>query len=379
MAKFVKCIKKFSFVICLLVVALVAGCFSTSEIKSYSASYDYYIEWTTAINYNGTVIQMLDFGINAKGQVASASEIELYKKKIIALVDEIKEGQIQTIRDKYNAEGDENYNPSQIFYSDAEYSSQTDSVFYMIEYDSNDVYKYYNEGIENSTQPGFFVSKSIQTQSFPFYKLTASGDKSLAQDYKERFLSAIEGLSFKNTLSLSYQPQYSYDYITWNGRVKSNCDTLAEDDGGYYHHIWRVRDTSNSGREAVLTLNIIHAGWWYLLGAGVPLIVMLIAILCVKFFGKKEEEKPQRSPEDEFLSMFVELEDDYADERKAYFEELDRKNEEYERKLLEEKKEQERQLKEKKLAEKKKLQEEKKANAEKKKSGEKQVKDDKDE
>lgn len=286
-----KLFKSFKFIFLLFCVCAIIPFVSLfgSVDTSYASSNDFFVQYTTAYNQNGTIYEMLDFGIRAKSINASATEVELYKQKAVSFINELLNEKINAIKNKYLLSSQpEEYNyEGNISYS-ATYVSSSDSVCYLIEYSSSTIFNFYNEDAVYTIKEGFFVSKSTKTQEFYFSKVNSAG-KTLAQEYKERFLSAVAGLSFENTLKNSYSPKYIYDYITGNSRVKSNADSIVKDNGGYYHHLWSNSGDCANAQNVIITRSVIHAGWWYFLGVAIPLAVMIIAIIIVKIQNKKKK------------------------------------------------------------------------------------------
>ena len=283
MAKF---FKKFFAVICLLL--LIPLSFVAEGEKSYADTNSDYIKYTIMVKEDGKVSQSIIISASLPSSYNVLTR-EALKVELKALLTQDLNQKKAEITAKYLEENIEEYNPeSQIIFGDnGQAVSGTDYVGYAIEYSSLNVFKYYNN-IQTSYKKGFLTDKSSQILDNPFNDPMQVGNTTVtvADYYKSMYLTACS----LRGIEKEYSPYYYNDYMTLSARTKSTADSVVQDADNYYHHMW-VSDGVflNGDDEMKLSLNIIHAGWWYLFGTAIPLVVMGGAIVVVKILNKSKK------------------------------------------------------------------------------------------
>jgi hypothetical protein len=247
----------------------------------------FYFQLSTENNYDGTVQRRVEFVINSKALNASESEIAIYKQRMENLMVSLYNEEVEYLESKLTSETPDELNfrneenPATSF--QPTYLKDYDEYLFLIKFPSSAMYNYYYDDVEFTSEEGFFVTKTYQTQAFPITEEKAT-------KFKESFLLAIKGLSFESQITNGLVIRYVYDYVTINPRVKSNADSIEQDSSGYYHHFWLMQGDYSTDTVQV-SLSVVHKGWWYLLGFGVPLIVMGVAIVVVKCIDKNKKRK----------------------------------------------------------------------------------------
>ena len=253
-----------------------------------------YIKNTIIFKEDGKVYQSLILSTEFPNSF-SVLDKEAFKTQLRANLDLDLEEKKQEIIDKYSQENKEEYNPIEkiVFGDNGQAVKGKDFVGYSIEYSSIEVFKYYNK-IQTSYQKGFLMDKSSILLDNPFNDtVDLNGVVSTEADkYIQIFKHSGQVVGMENYVNTQYNPVFYNDYVTLSRRTKSKAYSVVKDDEGFYHHMW-ISDLQDltSDEEMNLTLNVIHSGWWYLLGTAIPLAIMFIAIILVVISRKIKKYK----------------------------------------------------------------------------------------
>lgn len=279
-------LKKFWAILCLLL--LIPLSFIGVGTKSYADASAEYIKYTIMAKSDGkvSVSLVINTALPSSYNVLTREPLK-FKLKELLTQDLIK--QKSEITTKYLLENNEEYNPENkiIFGDNGQAVSGSDYVGYAIEYANADVFKYYNN-FQTSYKKGFLTDKRSQLLDNPFNNIIEVGstNMTMADYYKSMYLSACSTCG----IDRPYSPYYYVDYMTLSVRTKSTADTVVKDNENYYHHMWVSDGVYLTGDDEMkLTLNIIHAGWWYLLGTAIPLVIMAGTIIIVKILNKSKK------------------------------------------------------------------------------------------
>jgi len=267
------------------------------EVKTNAEEIAHYIKHTVKVKEDGKVSASLIFSTEFPNTY-NLIDVNHFKIELKALLDQDLAERKQQIINKFLEENKEEYDPAKkIVFGDQGKAVKGDGyVGYAIEYSSIDVYKYYNN-LQTSYKKGFLIDNSKLILDNPFNDIyeNASVTTTQADKYKSIYVKASETAGMEDYVTTNYSPDYYNDYMTKSRRTKSTAQTIVEDGEGYYHHIW-ISDGVNlhSDDEMELSLNIIHAGWWYLFGIGIPLVVMGFAIVAVVITNKYKNKKQEK-------------------------------------------------------------------------------------
>ena len=274
----------------LLVVLVLALLIPFGGSVAYAQTTNDYIKNSVMVEADGKVnvslIMSCDVPLNLGGYTEEQIKLDIKKLKIQLisyLNDDLAEKKAK-IEEIYSQFGQFNPEENVVFGSNGKAVEGENFVGYNIQYASVEAYKYYNN-VQSTYKKGFFDN--------PFNDVYQQGmvTTTVAQKYKNFYILASDGLLFEDFVVNNYSPVYYNDYMTLNRRTKSSAGSVVQDADNYYHHIWVSDGVSLTGDdEMTLSLNIIHAGWWYLLGTVLPLVVMGVAILVVNL-NKKSKKK----------------------------------------------------------------------------------------
>lgn len=241
--------------------------------KAFAEENNDYIKWTVMVSADGKVNTSLIMSCVLPNEW-TVIEKEAFKTELAGLLTMDLAEKRSKITEKYLQEGSEEYNPTEniVFGDNGNAVKGKDLVGYNIEYSSVDVYRFYNN-VNATYNKGFFLDKSVQVLDNPFNDaielsggiFTTEGDV-----LKSLYLSASETVGKKDYVLQNYNPNFYNDYVTFNKRVKSNAYSVLVDTDNYYHHVWISEGTNYiNDDEMQVSLNIIHKGYWYLLGIAV--------------------------------------------------------------------------------------------------------------
>lgn len=290
-----------------LLLALLFANFSAMPISANAASVyrgDYISIYYDVNSYSGKVSWTLEFGLNTSLRVASSTERDLYHTKIREMVQEIFNEKKEELRATYLANPDEKYNPSECITHSigAVLDVEADNVSFMFQFKDVETYNFYNKKYigENREENNIFFKKQINESIFPFAEIVTDGlnETTLARYYKNKFISACQGLTIENSIKLLYEPQFIYDFTTLSSRLKTNADLNYTDASGKYHHAWGDNANNiNSSFVMTKTFVKVNTGWWYLLAITIPLLCMTIAIvvIVIKEKRKRNIEKDEKT------------------------------------------------------------------------------------
>ena len=288
-------LKRFWIVFCLALMLPLS--FFGVEEKSHAQTNNDFIKYAMIAKEDGKINVTMILSCSIPGTYNNI-EIAGFKARLIdALNHDIEEKKAQIIS-KYSQEQKEEFNPEETIVVGKAVQSE-EEVGYSFEYSSLKVFQYYNN-IETSYKEGFFTDKSKYLLDNPFNDVIEVGNTliSVAEKYKNIYLTASQGYSFEEYVVDNYSPIFYNNYMTLNRRTKSNADLTAQDSNGYYHHMWLSDEVNLIGDyEMKLSLNIIHAGWWYLLGTALPLGVMTVAIIIIKISKNKPKTEITKEKE----------------------------------------------------------------------------------
>lgn len=285
----IRILKKIWIVIAL--VLLLPFVFVGGGVKTFADNTIHYIKNTILVSAEGKVNVSLIMSCEFPSTF-TAIDREKFKTQLVSYLNSDLLNKKAKIEAQYAQETNEKYNPSEciVFGDNGQAVKAKDYVGYNIEYSSVDVFKYYNN-ISTTYKKGFFLDKSSQVLDNPFNDQNENSGTFIteADRYKAMYINAAEDVGLDSYVKENYKPYYYNDYVTLSRRTKSNAHSVVQDKDNYYHHIW-VSDgeTLTNDDEMLLTLNIIHSGWWYLLGISIPLVVMGVAIVVVKITGKSK-------------------------------------------------------------------------------------------
>ena len=263
-------------------------------VKTFADESIHYIKHTIMVTAEGKVNVSLIMSCEFPSSY-TALDRERFKTQLVASLNLDLTGKKAKIEAQYLQEPNEKYQPSEciVFGENGQAVKAKDYVGYNIEYSSVEVFKFYNN-ISTTYKKGFFLDKSSLVLDNPFNDVNENGGDFVteADRYKEIYIKAAEVVGLDGYVATNYKPYFYNDYVTESRRTKSNAYSVMQDKDKYYHHIW-VSDgqTLINDDEMVLTLNVIHSGWWYLFGISIPLVIMGIAIVVVKVSGKSKVKK----------------------------------------------------------------------------------------
>ena len=160
-------------------------------------------------------------------------------------------------------------------------------VSFSICYNSYASWNYYNNRSEGKSENNstFFLKKIESEGVFPFAQKLTSG-KLVGEKYKGIYVDALKGLTFEKEEKKQYNPSYVYDYATFSGGLKSNCDSESYSNG-LYHNLWIKSESEYQTASIKLWQYSVNYGMWYLL-ALVGTLVPCMIIVAIKL--KKEKK-----------------------------------------------------------------------------------------
>lgn len=273
--------------------SIFTGCDNTSNIKV-----DDFIMLSLDISSNGQVVQSIDFSVNSKN-LENNNVDNVEENQFILNLKE----QVSQIRQEFLLNFSLVYikNPNELYkinsgllFTNVVYNSESDSVGFNMIFTSVGAWNYYHNSSQssssnNDTDNNLFVSKNLSQGLFPFSaKINLGEGESIyvGERYKQRYLQALEGLSFENNLSENYNPTLIYNYSTYYGRIHSDADKEFLDSNGHTHHVWLLKSSDLTGENKISIISYnVHSGWWYILALIITLIVGII--LFVIFYNKK--------------------------------------------------------------------------------------------
>lgn len=258
--------------------------------KSYAQTNNHYVKYAIMVEKDGAINASLIMSTDFAGNF-NAIQRENFRLRLKGILDnEIAEKKAE-INGKFNLSGEADYDPNKHIVFGSAVKGE-DFVGYNIKYSSTKVFKFYNN-IETIYEEGFLYDKSTQILDNPFNDSYEDGVNVLtvAQKYKNYYYKASEGLAVEQYVKTNYNPNFYVDYATLHARMKSTAQSVIQDNQNYYHHIW-VSDAEilTTDYDMVLKFNIIHKGWWYVLGTAIPLGVMFIFIAVVKVLPKSNKK-----------------------------------------------------------------------------------------
>ncbi|MBE7073510.1 MAG: hypothetical protein E7379_00190 [Clostridiales bacterium] len=156
------------------------------------------------------------------------------------------------------------------------YKTEFDVVSFDMIFASNYSFQYYHNVLTNDDiQPSapFLIKKHSSTSAFPFSVKNASGEI-VAEDYKNIYLSASKGLSFKDKLEEEYSPSFVYNYCTFSNKIKSDADFVFSDSEGLYNHVWIKDDISLQNSTLTIYYYQINKGNWLMLALVCPCVCL---------------------------------------------------------------------------------------------------------
>lgn len=286
-----KIFNKFLIIFSLLL--LLPMVFFSTNTKAYAQAEDDYIQNTITVREDGKVSVSILMSCHLPNSFPTSVKVG-FKIQLEALLNiDIEEKKLE-LNEKYLLEENEKFNPEKVVSFGTAGGKIDNYVGYEIIYNSVDSFRYYNT-LKYSYKEGFFTDKVSQVLNNPFNDMIEvdGTTKTVAQKYKDIYKSAATTVAetFKTSFDSiinEYSPYFYNDYMTLNRRTKSNANSIAQDSDNYYHHIWVSDDNFTPDDAMKLSLNVIHAGWWYLLGTVLPLGIMVIAIIVVKIVNKNK-------------------------------------------------------------------------------------------
>lgn len=260
--------------------------------SSFAQTNNDYIKYTIKTTEEGKVSQSLIFSTTLPASIDVLKK-QAFEIQLVAYLNSELASIKNEIELKYLQDSQEEFNPSEniIFGSNGSAVREDGFVGFAIEYSSMEVFKYYNN-ILTTYQEGFLMDKYTVAIDNPFNDveqvdlvIMTKGEK-----YKNFYISAGETIGIGQYLKEYYNPYYYVDYVTLSHRAKSNSYQVLREKN-LYHHYW-ISEGLNfiEDYEMVLTLNVIHTGWWYLLGTAIPLVIMGVAIVIVVTIKKKKSK-----------------------------------------------------------------------------------------
>lgn len=255
---------------------------------------DNYIMLSLDVSSNGQVIQSVNFSVNSD-VLDSLGVDEVEKNQFIISLQE----QISQIRTEFLMNFALIYitNPNEEFsinkgllFSDVAYNATTDSVGFDMLFTSIGAWNFYHNSSQSSNpnqEEGLFYSKNLSQGNFPFSSEINLGDGEsiyVGEHYRQKYLQAMDGLSFSGRLEEEYNPTLIYNYSTFYSRMHSDADLKYTDDIGHTHHVWLVESNSLTGDNKITIATYqVHSGAWYLFALIFTVILGIILYVILDF------------------------------------------------------------------------------------------------
>ena len=276
-------VKRLSLVIVLIFLILLllfpVGTFSAnaSELNDSNYIMTYYFQ-----KRNGEFVVGTEVGIDFKNLSDQELEIATFQERLKFQLDKLLEIEKRYIFEKYDSSEDEMFSPSEHIKFEETYISLEDNfAVYYISFSSFEVYnQYYQDIVLKENINSFLLRKESYHFDNPFY-LNGNYRTNKNEEILSSVLLASEGLSFENQFRTSYNPDYYLDFLADKSKARTNANYFGVDSDNYYHYIWKL-NSDNNLKNLYINLTFINYGWWYLLGLGVPLLVMGFAIIVTK-------------------------------------------------------------------------------------------------
>ena len=268
-------------------------CFSGCKKNNETISNDF-IMISISSAANGGITQSINFGVNSekiKEKSKNNEEYFNFVANLIKNVKKIRDEYLYSIALKYLSSPNENYKINQeVFLSDVVYWPESDSVGFVIKFNSNESWNYYHDANPNSDKKqlkNLFIKKVETKTQFVFSKNHRSENLSIGEMYKKIYIESAFGLSFENATD-DYSPDFVYSYVTPYQNFHSNANIqFAKDNLNF--HVWKVKDGDlERGNEVVLWYNQINYGMWYL---SVLIIFLTPTIIFLLVYGIKRRVK----------------------------------------------------------------------------------------
>lgn len=270
-------------------------CFGGCTKNDETISNDF-IMISISLGQNGEIIQSVNFVVNSEKIKEKSKNNEEYLDFIANLiknVEKIREEYLYSIALKYLSSPNEEYKINQgVFISNVVYWSESDSVGFVIKFNSNESWNYYHQSTtgSNINQSKNVFIKRVETKTqFIFSKNYGNEKLTIGERYKNLYLSSATGLSFESEIN-NYSPDFVYSYSTPYQNFHSNSN-IQFSKANLNFHVWKVKEGDlESENEVILWYNQINYGMWYLTVLIVvltPTIIFLVAYNFKKRVKKK--------------------------------------------------------------------------------------------
>ena len=250
------------------------------------------------------ILLSLDFSQNPTQSIEFSISNDLFDKcsmnendrvgfvdNLIKKVDTIRTEYLLNLTLKYIQNPIEEYKLNKgVVLSQVVYNETLSIVGFKIIYNGFSAFNYYNSNGNSSNlknDGNIFINKYVSKSIFPFCKniVLPTGTETLAQRYKDIFISTANNTDYYQKISENYNPVFVYDYVTLGNGITSNANYEIKN-GDYKHFIWTVKEENISSNPNIeLTLTIINRGWWFLLAL---IVVTILLFLLILFIYRKE-------------------------------------------------------------------------------------------
>lgn len=241
-----------------------------------------YVTIYSGSDENGQTFYGLQFGVDFKSIAAEDSEKLTFKDNLVNLAKSFCEGEKAKLLNKSQELSGEKFSFDKIIFDDN--SDKEKGYFgYEIIFPSFEVFSSYLDEISQEESENLLVSKIVRTIKNPVQK---------ASDYASLIKQEALKMSFGQSFGAKYNPSLTYEFLTLNGKAKSNAKSIVIDDYYVYHHIWDIK-TQNETSDLIIQLRVANMGWWYFFALIIPIAVMfiVIAILSLSKENKKYSAK----------------------------------------------------------------------------------------
>ncbi len=299
--------KKFIYSICFLAIsalAVTSPSMANHANAESSAISDNYIMISQGVLANGKVVREFDFSLNSPMLTRlgmSRVEIGKCKDALVENVNLFREEFVLSFTLIYkNAE---NKQPSFALGNDlvvttTQYDSELDNVSFKIAYNTQEVWKFYsqsgsdeNESEEKKDNTKIeFISTQTVSSKFPFAQEVSAlnGKVTVAERYKNAYLSAFEKSSIFEKVKKDYNPDFVYNYASPYNKISSNADIKFVDSQNLYHHVWKADERQLIDKQINLTIKEANREWWYLTALVVTLVGTSIALAIAYLIKRKK-------------------------------------------------------------------------------------------
>ena len=233
------------------------------------------------------ISQTINFSVNSdriRSVAKSEGEYQTFLKELIKSIDKIRMRFLFSIALTYLQSPNEEYMINNgVLFSQTTYDSNIDSVGFTIIFTSHDAWGVYHQGNkqeEGDSKKHLFYQKISNSSPFPFAEVDSNGN-TVGQIYAESYMSALKGLSFEDEIKQNYHPDFIYNYVCTQGKIKTNADYTFTSNGEIYH-VWE-EGSEDLNDEKIVSVWVyeIYPSHWYLAILLTSLFGIILSIIIV--------------------------------------------------------------------------------------------------